>query len=251
MSFRVVTSCHTDTELLGTWIPVLEQHSIPFTIYYKVESLKKGEEEVLNNHSICIPNYGRCDYAFLYHIVKNYDHLDDVTMFVKNNWACQHIDIWNHLQQCRHVDFMESGKQRRFQYWRDDSAPYPRHEEIHRGSHIFAQTTIDWYHEIFPGVPPPHVVPGWGMGPCFSVSRKLIHRHPRAVYQHLLEKFYPESGSWNLEKARPLFPDMKQQLEDVGKHYHDCFQRFWYVLFTHNIDPREYRISDHSWNQYD
>jgi len=216
MSFRVVTSCYTDIELLGTWIPVLENNRIPFTIYYKVDTLQKGEEETLNDSSVCIPNYGRCDYAFLYHIVKHYDHLDDITLFVKNNWACQHIDVWNHIQQCRNYDFMESGKQRRFQYWRDEYAPYPRHEEIHRGSHVFAQTTIDWYHEVFPGILPPHVVPGWGMGPCFSVSKKLIHRHPKEVYQCLLEKFYPESGSWNIEKANHMYPEMKYQIEDVG-----------------------------------
>ena len=251
MNFRVVTSSYKDTELLNTWIPILEQRKIAFTIYHKVETLEKDEEEVLNESSINIPNYGRCEYAFLYHIVKNYQNLDDVTMFVKNNWEYERINIWNHIEKCRNVDFMESGKWRRFQYWKNEYSPYPVHEEIYKESHPYAQTIMDWYNEIFPGIPVPHVIPGWGAGPCFSVSKKLIQRHPREVYQRLLEKFYPDSGSWNIEKASEIFPDMKDLMEDIGKCYHDRFQRFWYVLFTHNIDPRKYIISDHSWNRYD
>ena len=242
MSFRVITSSYTDKELLSTWIPSLETNRIAFTIYHKVDSLERGEEKIINEHNICIPNYGRCDYAFLYHIVKNYDNLDDVTMFVKNNWGYESIDIWNHIQKSKNVDFIESGNHIKFQYWTDEHADYPRDEEIHKCFHIFAQTPIHWYNEIFPGIAPPNVIIGWGMGPCFSVSKKLIHRHPKEIYQHLLEKFYPESGSWNIEKANTIYINMKEQLEDVGKHYHDCFQRFWRVLFTHNVDPTKYLI---------
>lgn len=251
MHFRVVTSCHTDTELLQSWIPELERQGIPFTVYYKVDTLEKGQVEVIDNQHICLPNYGRCDYAFLHHIVANYERLDDTTLFVKNNWNQHHIDLWNHIRVCQDYDFMESGKQRRFQYWTDDYTPCPRHEEIHKGTHAFAQTTIDWYREIFRGIPPPVVVPGWGMGPCFSVSRKLIQRHPKQVYERLLQKFYPEGGSWDIERAKAFLPTIEEQIVDIGKHYHDCFQRFWYVLFTHAIDPLQYRISDHSWNGYD
>jgi len=251
MDFRVVTACYTDTDILDSWIPKLDTNEIVYTIYHKSDILKKGEIEILNNNNIRIPNYGRCDYAFLYHIVSNYEKLDNITLFVKNNWNSQHIDLWNHIETCKKYDFMESGKQRRFLYWRDDYAPFPKHEEVHKSVHNCAQTTIDWYYEIFPGINLPHVIPGWGMGPCFSVSRRLIHRHPKSVYEKLLQKFYPESNSWDREKAKNIYTTIEEEIVDIGKHYHDCFQRFWYVLFTHNIDSTEYAISNHSWNNYD
>lgn len=249
--FRVVTACYKDESILNNWIPVLDSNNVPYTVYFKDDSLTRGQEEILNDYHIKIPNYGRCDYAFLYHIVKNYNSLDDITLFVKNNWQEQHIRVWDHINECQVYDFMESGKQRRFQYWSNKQDIYPRHEEIHTGKHIFAQTTIDWYHEIFPGIEPPIVVPGWGMAPCFSVSRRLIHRHPKSVYETLLEKFYPEGGSWDIEKGKQFFKTMEEQIIDIGKHYHDCFLRFWQVLFTHNLPPNMYRISDNNWNPYD
>jgi hypothetical protein len=251
MSFRVITSCYTDSNLLETWIPELERKQILYTVYQKDTTLQKGEEKKEGN-MIYIPNYGRCDYAFLYHIVKNYDQLEDITLFVKNNWKSQHIDVWNHVHVCKNVDFMESGKQRRFQYWSDRWTPFPRHEELHKTTHDYAQTAYDWYQAIFPDIDPPVVVPGWGMGPCFSVSKRLIHRHPKKVYEYLLERFYPESKSWDIEKAKVRYPTLEEQLEDIGKHYHDCFQRFWYILFTHHLPfGNNYKISDHSWNNVD
>ena len=251
MSIRVITSCYTDTDLLDTWIPILEQQNIPFLIYYKEDSFKKGDVQVIDKNRIRIPNYGRCDYAFLYHIIENYDQLDNVTVFVKNNWNQHYINLWKHIEMSTEYDFMESGTIRKFQHWTPNIiTPYPRDEEIYSNYHPFAQTTMDWYHEIFPNTPPPTVVAGWGMGPCFSVSKRLIHRHPKSVYEHLLQKFYPESGSWDIEKAKAVFPTIEEQLVDIGKHYHDCLLRFWYVLFTHDIEPHKYIIYQ-NWSMYD
>ena len=239
MRLRVVTASYKDAALLQTWIPKL---NVPYLIYHKDDQLSKNEERKVDDSNIFIPNYGRCDYAFLYHIIQNYDQLDDVTLFVKNNWEMYGINLWGHVNNCTNYDYMESGTLIRYQYWKDLPANVPRHELLYSNKHLFTETAFDWYHQIFPGIEPPHIVVGWGHGPCFSVSRELIRRHPKSVYVRLLEKFYPESGSWNIEIGNKYFPDPIKQLEDVGKHYHDCFQRFWFLLFTHNTDPAKFKI---------
>lgn len=33
------------------------------------------------------------------------------------------------------------------------------------------------------------------------------------------------------------------EMEDIGKHYHDHFQRFWYIFFTHNTSKENFRYS--------
>lgn len=228
MSRRVVTSTYQDEALLASWLPKVESYHIPYTVYCKSDSLTKGQVEVVDDQTIQLPNYGRCDYAFLYHIINNYDTLDDYTLFVKNNWQGYGINLDKHLQLLDKYDYIESGVLRRYQYWTEEPGPHPRHETIYNGKHIYAETAIDWYREIFPGIKPPHVVCGWGHGPCFSVSKRLIQRHPKSVYEHLLNKFYPESNSWK-SNGHP------NQLVDVGKHYHDNLLRFWRVLFTHNV----------------
>lgn len=231
---KIVTAEYKDVHKLNEWIPTVQTMNIDYIIYRKVDTLKIGEEVHVSKNTIEIPNFGRCDYAFLYHIINNYDDLDDVTVFVKSNWKDNGIDLYGHLQKCSDYDYMQSGTLRKYQHWNDKNLVYPRDEELHKCTHPFAQTCFDWYNEIYPNVEPPDVVHGYGHGPCFSVSRRLIQRHPKSIYIHLLNKFYPDSNSWNTYIASKFCSTLDDQKNDVGKHYHDHFQRFYTVLFTHN-----------------
>ena len=76
--------------------------------------MEKGEERVTDEHNIEIPNYGRCDYAFLYHIVKNYEQLDDYTIFTKINWQDQGIPIQHLLENVFKYDFIWEGVHRKY-----------------------------------------------------------------------------------------------------------------------------------------
>ena len=71
-------------------------------------------------------------------------------------------------------------------------------------------------------------------GMQFPVSKEVILRHPKYVYDFLLHKFHPGSHSWNIQKASELLGD--RQLDDVGRHFHDCFIRFWKPFFLHGIE---------------
>lgn len=65
-----------------SWINKIKNHNI--TVYDK--------SEVPVEDSIKLPNVGRECHTFLYHIVKNYDNLDDITVFLQGN-PFEHIQV--------------------------------------------------------------------------------------------------------------------------------------------------------------
>jgi hypothetical protein len=100
-----------------------------------------------------------------------------------------------------------------------------------------SENNMDWYNVVFPEpTPSPGTKKGWGHGPCFSVSKRLILRHPKSVYEYLLGRFYPESGSFSLDFEKYHFPTYDDLVKDVGVIYHNEFCRFYTLLFTHNLD---------------
>ena len=65
-----------------SWINKIKNHNI--TVYDKSEFPVKD--------SIKLPNVGRECHTFLYHIVQNYDNLDDITVFLQGN-PFEHIQV--------------------------------------------------------------------------------------------------------------------------------------------------------------
>jgi len=239
---KIVTSEYNDSNKLLSWIPEIEKRNIDFLIYHKDDSLKKNESIIIDKNNINIPNYGRCDYAFLYHIVQNYDNLDDITIFVKSHWYEHGLELYKVIDNCVEYDWMQSGTHKLYQYWKESKNMKQPCEYIYRDKHIFAETCYDWYNEIFPNIEKPEFIDGWGHFPCFSVSKQLILRHSKEVYIRLLNKFYPESNSWNINEGYKYFNTLEEQVIDIGKHYHDQFGRFYEILFTHNLNNYDYKI---------
>jgi len=245
---RVVTSTYRDAACLG-WLGALPP-DVEVTVYRKDDALREGEERVAPAREgegvtvVDIPNFGRCDFAFLYHIWKHYDELDDVTVFAKANWAPhQEGDVLAEMAGCGAYDYCNLVRNfgpPHLQYWRphDDQPPrYGHVEDVYASAHCFgAQCAQDWYREVFPGVEPPALVVGTGHGPCFSVSRRLVRRHPREVYARLMGKFLPDSPSWSYDCFRAAFATFQDAHVDVGKHFHDNMIRFYPVLFTHGAE---------------
>jgi hypothetical protein len=240
---KIITATYKDKHKLDSWIPNIIERNIDYIIYEKDDNLQLGESIVVDKNNIKIPNYGRCDYAFLYHIIHNYDNLDDRNIFVKSHWADHRLDLYYIINNASKYDWMEPGTDRIHQYWTNKQSQllWPS-EIIYNSKHIFAQTCYDWYFEIFPNIDPPEIVHGWGQFPCFSVSKRLIHRHPKEVYIKLLNKFHVESNSWDTVEASKYYNTIEKQIIDVGKHYHDQFGRFYQLLFTHNLNDDSFII---------
>ena len=194
-----------------------------------------------------IPDIGRCDYAFIYHIVRNYDSLPEHLYFTKSNINDRILlDDVNHILFDYKYHFLNIGLHVKLQVYGD--APdftglpplYPEDIENHCLSYkknfecgtVRAYGFMDFFEMVFgcENKPPNTMVGvGFGHGPCFRVSRELILRHPKTVYEKLLDTFYPNRGHWD---AAPDI-SIEEQLDTIGKLYHDSLLRFWTLLFTY------------------
>jgi Protein of unknown function (DUF3431) len=246
-SIRIVTSVYKDLDILNEWINNL---NVPSTVYVKDDALQKNESIIINDKYIRLCNYGRCDYAFLYHIIKNYDCLDDRIIFTKANWHYTGLNLYKIIATAQLYDFVESGCGRKWQFWKPQ-----KDLVIHNNIELmytsepdhYAESAMDLYKTVFGEIEPPDMVEGWGHFPCFCVSKKLILRHPKSVYEKLLMKFYPESGCVDMEKVAKHPGNLNtydKLVEDLGKLQHDRFGRFWYILFTHNLGSLDAVIAD-------
>ena len=227
---RVITSCYKDDDKL-LWTRDLGQREIPYIIYRKRDNVSQLNTPLadLPHQLLEIPNIGRCEYTFFTHIVLNYDNLDDITVFTKSNWAENGISFWEFINTCKEYDYMNVGTHAgEIDYSDDDIKNY-------NGDIIDSRTT--WYNEIFKDSvePRPTMVMVWGHGPCFSVSRELIRRHPKSVYEYFLDRL--------------TIPSQKYGKEDsikIGKIYHDEIQRFYTILFTHDLIEGKFKIYPNS-----
>lgn len=245
--------------------------------YKKNDYLKKNQIFTENGgypvHNI--PNYGRCDYAFLLHIVNNYDNLSDYNIFTKINWQETGVDLTKLFFKYKNYDYCDVGAWPELHIWSNEedliklekikinnaylnqnseykSISVNSTKQLKRGS-FSMESYIDWYVQFFNNTKLPDPIKIWGHGPCFSVSKNLIQRHPKQVYEILLNKFYKESNSWNFEESFKFFKNKTNSNvqdneieifvnEEIGKAYHDQFQRFWKLLFTHNTKSDKFKI---------
>jgi len=253
MKIEIVTSTYNDEHQLS-WINSIPSN-ILITIYNKGNVLQNLD---LNKMCINIPNYGRCDYSFLWHIVNNYDKLSDKIIFTKSNWNDHEgCNLNNLLNKCPNFDFCDVGQHAEYTIWipnikekdkylKNTNYPHlyytivsnnPKFKYNYEKYKIFNLST-EIYLKIFHDCPLPQPMILWGHGPCFSVSKDLILRHPKLLYEELLKLFY----------GQITFEDIKLQQEmlvAIGKNYHDQFQRFWKILFTHAVDKTKFKIEYH------
>ncbi len=223
MTIHIITSTYKDEHKLK-WLHGLDNRFI-YTVYRKNDNLSPEQENRISNNLIEIPNIGRCDYAFLYHIIKNYDKLADVNVFVKANWYEHKINFGYLLTECHHYDFMTVGTHPELIDW-DNRI---KEDDL-------TENYMDWLKEFFPNN---HTNMGkrggWGHGPCFSVSRELIRRHPIDVYIKLINKFYPAGGSFKTDYIKYRYKSFNDLIIDVGHRYHNELLRFYRMFFTHDL----------------
>ena len=232
-TIRLVTSTYNDEKKMK-WLTNLVNQNIPYIVYKKNDRLTETTvrdqyNPTLGYQCLEIPNYGRCEYAFFHHIITNYDRLDDITIFTKCNWQQYRISFWELLNHCKEYDYMTVGTH-------PEVADYTVKQDTHQYNHIDDQYRDNMmlrdklYDDIFgEDVAKPRTVRIWGHGPCFSVSRSLIHRHPKSVYEYLL-------------RMMEFTGNNQDMVNEIGVINHNELQRFYTVLFTHNVPDTEYTI---------
>jgi Protein of unknown function (DUF3431) len=230
-TIRVITSTYSD-EYKMKWTTELVKQEIPYIIYSKNNNMQLKTDQynrILPYQRIEIPNYGRCEYVFFHHIVTNYDDLDDVTIFTKCNWQEYDIPFWDLLKNCKTYDYMTVGTHPEVLDYTEKQGTN-EYNHIDRQYHGNLMLYRKLYDHIFgENVPKPRAVRIWGHGPCFSVSKSLIQRYPKSVYEYLL-------------RMMEFTGNNRDMMNEISVINHNQLQRFYTVLFTHNISDSEYTI---------
>lgn len=249
--FLVVTCVYKDSydDLLN----FCKTNHLPLLVFNKNDDLKKDEEIVKTKTEmftlIDIPNFGRCDYGFLYYIIKNYNDLPDKILFTKSNFMYENINLNYALSN--EYDYITVGKFLKYGIF-DESYDINKllSKDVHRNnietffssknnSSEFGDTfksylTRDFYEIVFGNLEniPKEPVPNMGFGPCFVVIRDLIKAHDISVYESLIDTFYPGKGHWSKWENHT---DEETEI-GVGKRYHDNLLRFWSTLFIQDFN---------------
>jgi hypothetical protein len=149
---------------------------------------------------ISLPNVGREGHTYLYHIVQNYDQLDDHTCFLQGHPFDHTPDLELRL---RYVD--------------DRVSFLPISKHIHAINLCYDPTDfslhpllINTYQRVF-GVSKTNHEFTFGAGAQFIVSRDAIRSRPKSFYENLLNimeyTVHPPEGF--------------------------ALERFWTIIFTH------------------
>lgn len=154
-----------------------------------------------------LPNIGREAHTYLYHIVSNYDTLDDYTIFVQGNPFDHSPNLLKNIQNITTASEVPD-----FMYLSEKILPCSSHYEVYYPSN--EKPTIQQFHTfLFGQTPSRNFV--FGAGAQFMVSKKLIQHIPKSVYEKLLVECCKDFTPW-------------------------CIERFWQQIFTSgtgNVPP--------------
>ena len=156
-----------------------------------------------------LPNLGRAAHSFLYHIVKNYNHLANITVFLEaseiepSNKFC-YSDVMEFVKQARSSHFSVKSHYQKANEWGKIDHPKQVGDKIKKVSNTMAEMWEALYN---------HRHPEFYNSPrsnCFAVSRHHILNHSQEFYEKCLS--YVNSHE---------FPETVLY-----------FERLWEALFT-------------------
>ena len=183
-------------------------------IYNKGPEIKVGD----NKNIINLRNVGRESHTWLYHIVKNYNNLDDVSIFLQgriNDLNCMaYKDPNDYLKKIDRFGFTASryGILSPFHWKRnvgiEKNKKYKKewdNLEISRSDTGFRK-----FSEIlFPDIPK---IVATSYGGCFAIKKELIKQYDLSFYSNLLEK-------------------LSNHKNPIEGHF---MERLWCYIFTKN-----------------
>ena len=149
---------------------------------------------------ISLPNVGREGHTYLYHIIQNYDQLDDHTCFLQGHPFDHTPDLEKRLQMFDHSLSFNVLSNRVYAI---NLCYDPTDFSLHR-------LLIDTYKRVFAVSKTSHEFT-FGAGAQFIVSREAIRSRPKSFYENLL------------------------QIMDYSVNPPEGFalERFWTIIFTH------------------
>ena len=137
-----------------------------------------------------LPNVGREAHTYLYHIITNYDHLADVTVFTQGSISEHPSNVYNditqYVQDARRYGF-STKYYHHIQHWGRLSHIGKWKDELDRGVMKQANTTLGEFWEIIFATPHPMHAEAAAFSAVFGVSRDRVHNHPKEFYQNIIQ----------------------------------------------------------------
>ncbi len=151
------------------------------------------DESNANVEYIHLDNVGREQHTFLYHIVTNYDNLDEVTIFAQGD-PDPHGGIDTNIKCNSFVSYgvmrPNSGDEGSLSR---DASFWPQAVNIGVCKKICDIIGVELKE---------HVI--YGAGGMFAATKETIHKHPKSIYEELLQLSISEpSFAWAMERLVP------------------------------------------------
>jgi hypothetical protein len=199
----------------------------------------KGDNDAFEKNHVTqivkLANIGRCDHTYLYHIIKNYECLDDITVFLTG--SAGHIPskkqtaitILNNIIQSNYKNAYFIGVHYNSikQHHADFKLDYyicqsPENFNKTRRSELLPcniRPYYKWYNFFFG-----NITAHWcTYGGIFSIDKRDIIQHPKSNYQRIIQSvqthFNPEAGHYIERSWGVIFYPLIYTIK-IGTHEH-------------------------------
>ena len=203
------------------WLNTDPFYKYPIVIY------NKGDPMVYDlnapGHMEILPNVGKCDHTYLYHIIKNYDNLADVTVFLPGS-ATMKTKIGKTKKL---MSFLETEPNKTVflfeEYFTNINKIYNFHLDNWKTSnelnniknpesalHLSKIRPFGkWFEKHFPKININHI----SLMGIMAISKEDIQQHPKRYYENLIKELEtssnPEAGHYIERAWEAVFYPMK------------------------------------------
>ena len=149
-------------------------------------------------NTVSLPNIGREGHTYMYHIVLNYDNLDDYTVFLQGNPFDHTRDLFSKLKEFEDLQDKPDFFQLCHELLTDDEKGKPHHwDDI---------PVSNYYNDLFK-VPRKEFI--YGSGAQFIVSKERILSRPKSFYTKIMN-------------------DLEESINPPCGY---CYERMWHHIF--------------------
>ena len=149
-------------------------------------------------NTISLANVGREGHTYIYHILSNYEKLDDYTVFLQGNPFDHSHDLFNKLNDFEELQDKPDFVQLCHEMLTDDVKGKPHH---------WVDIPVDYYYNNLFKIPRTKFI--YGSGAQFIVSKERILSRPKSFYRKIIN---------DLEK-------------DINPLCGYCYERMWQHIF--------------------